>query len=152
LRQNAEIIEHIFYNSTEILFSLETNIIDITIDYGSILAQNNTLLLTIIYLFNLGFIKRGNTSELYELRKMSNNKIEISNIITTLEKKNGLTLSDQEYQYIENCVIVVNDEKQKKFDDNFTLSSQNCTQFESFIKSITQILKIEFEYRTIGIF
>jgi len=152
LRQNAEIIEHIFYNSTEILFSLETNIIDITIDYGSILAQNNTLLLTIIYLFNLGFIKRGNTSELYELRKMSNNKIEISNIITTLEKKNGLTLSDQEYQYIENCVIVVNDEKQKKLDDNFTLSSQNCTQFESFIKSITQILKIEFEYRTIGIF
>lgn len=150
--RNGEVKGHTFCNSTELLFSLETNIIDITVDFSSIFAQDNTLLLTTIYLFDLGLIKSGDTSELYELQKMSNDKMDISNIITMLEEKNGLTLSNQEYQYIENCVMINDDEKQKKFEDNVTLSSQNKPQFESFIKDITQILEIEFEYKTAGIF
>lgn len=95
------------------------------------------------------FITRGLVKDLEHQKEAM---AEMDNIITMLEEKNGLTLSNQEYKYIENCVMINDDEKQKKFEDNVTLFLQNKPQFESFIKDITQILEIEFEYKTVGIF
>lgn len=144
---NGVVVDCFFNNSTELQFSLIDNIIDISLDYSSIFVQDNRLYLALIYLYNIGFIKIGTFSEICDIRLLLKDNKDINYIISKLEAKGGITILDNLYQYIENCVMVIKNKKAMSLKSNQLLSSINKMNLYNFLYTIGQIADTEFKYR-----